>query len=381
MALAGSRFDPEMMRRQAEEARERAKQKKIISIVVNVCILAALGIAALVGWNYWQGYCEEKERQAQEQQAREEKAKADEARAKAAREKAAREKREAEQAKQKAERDRREAERQRIIREREETRIKQQQTQLRLQQEREETRLREEKARAETAQRKLFVEKGLAELPLEPEDHIIVRTGFADKLTFEVEDKLWNALREAQKDRAVLDFFELARGTTVTNEFNAHSYPDRETFARMQKYVSSRQFQLIVRPRESVADIQGLTLVGADPKKGLAFPKAARELKNASGRRTGWTVSFVLGEEPDVFLMEASSVGGFVREWRKLSARLKPEDVAPALANFVKSVRTEMAHPVPVEKPEEKKETKRETKPRSNLSGGSDIRSFGSKNK
>lgn len=377
MALAGSRFDPEVMRREAEEARERAKQKKIISIVINLAVLVGVGIAALVGWHYWQDYSAEKERQAQEQQAREEKAKADAAREKAAREKAAREKREAELAKQKAERERREAERQRQIREREELRIKQQQEQLRLNQEREEARRREEAARIETNARKVFVDKTMEDLPLDPLDHLIVRKGVEDRLTVAVDDKLWNDLVEAVKDRSALDFFELVRGTTVTNDFAANSYPDRETFARMMKYLNSRTFHLIIRPRESVADIQGLTLVGADPKKGLAVPPKARELKNASGRRTGWTVPFTFGDEPDLFLMESVAVAPFVREWKKIRYRAKEEELAQELKNFVQSVKMELSHPMPVEKSEEK-ETKRETKPRTTLKGGlgSSIRSF-----
>ena len=206
-----------------------------------------------------------------------------------------------------------------------------------------------------------------------------------------VDERRWLELSQLAKKRQTIEFLEQLRGESVTNDFSATRYPDRDTFAKLLENLDAERFTLVLKLKD---DARGrrLALVAPDLEKGLAEPEGARQMKSGT-RVIGWTVPFAYGDEMTMFLVEQATADRFTREWTSLRRKLRTEAakldnrdeyvanrLSKELPDFVKSVKIEITTPPPEDKPSSKSSSskKREEKQRPTMKGSnSDIRTLG----
>jgi hypothetical protein len=374
----GGRFDLEEARREALEAKRRAKIRSIVSNATLVAVLLAVAIGGKIGWDWWSEK-RESERVAAEQ-------------ARIAEERAEAEKRRAAEEKRKAEAAKREAERKALAEKREAERKAREEAREREKREREEEKLREAERRraeaefrAEQQELKKFEDAKVSALEFRPESHVCFEYGLEKVAKIFVDESKWGTLSAHSQKRRTADFLEALRDDTVTNVISDTCYPDRATFDHLLENLDAERFTLVVNLDDDARD-RKLVLVAADKEKGLAAPEGARALK-AGGRVSGWTVPFAYGDKTPFFILEQATADRFAREWSQLRRKLRidaakldnrdqfvAEKLAKELPEFVRTVRIEVTS-VPVETSKKDDTKKQDTKKRALMKGSSsDIR-------
>ncbi len=386
-------YDLRRAQEAARKAKARARRRAILSNATAALILGAAVACLMWFWQTWNDRRErvrlaelEESRQAElREQEREEKAAAERLAHAAARQKAQLE---------------REAAQAQAAREREERRLRAEEMRLT------DRRLREEAKRAAAAheeeqkERRRYLESAVANVRLSIDDHLVTECACEAMFDVSVSEPRWEKLI-ATAAADPLDFLEMFRDVTDTNDFSHVDYPDAPTVNRLLGRLASERFTLVVQLKPSAIGGNRLTLLGASATDGLASPAGARALKNKVGQVTGWTVPFVYGEEFPVFLLRSATAGRLKRDWRNVvwqinqdAEKLTPETrenfisvrLAHELPGFIHSVRIELAMPAPepLPAPAMKDATaapqKRESKlndPKFRLKGASgDIRRF-----
>ena len=370
----GGRFDLEEARREALEAKRRAK---IRSIVSNATLVAG----GKIGWDWWSEK-REAERVAAEQ------ARIAEERAEAEKRRAAEEKRKAEAAKRETERkalaEKREAER----KAREEAREREKREREEERQRAEERRRAEAEFRAEQQELKKFEDAQVASFDFRPEVRVCFEYGLENAVKLSVDEDRWTRLSAHSQRRRTADFLEMLRGDSVTNVISDTCYPDRDTFRRLVENLNAERFTLVVHMNDE-AQGRRLALVAPNVEKGLAAPEGLHEIKSG-GKVVGWTAPFAYGEKTPFFLLEQATVDRLSREWSQFRRKVRSdaakldnrdqfvaEKLAKELPEFVRTARIE-ATSVPVETNRKDDSKKQDTKKRPMMKGSSsDIRSLG----
>ena len=377
----GGRFDLEEARREALEAKRRAKIRSIVSNATLVAVLLAVAIGGKIGWDWWSEK-RESERVAAEQ-------------ARIAEERAEAEKRRAAEEKRKAEAAKREAERKALAEKREAERKAREEAREREKREREEEKLRAEERRraeaefrAEQQELKKFEDAQIAALDFRVETYVCFEYGLENAVRLSVDEDRWGTLASYSQKRRTAEFLEALRDNTVTNIITDTCYPDLATFDHLLGNLDAERFTLVVNINEDALG-RKLVLVAGDKEKGLAAPDGARALK-AGGRVSGWTVPFAYGDKTPFFILEQATADRFAREWSQLRRKLRidaakldnrdqfvAERLAKELPEFVRTVRIEVTS-VPVETDKKDDAKKRDTKKKPLMKGSSsDIRSMG----
>ena len=384
MAGVGGRFELEELRRQAEAEKKAARMRAIVSNATLVVVLIAVAVGGKIGWDKWQEKREADRVAAEEARIAEEKAAAERKKAEAEREKAAAEKREAER---KAREEARAAER----RAREEKIAAEKAAREEERRRKEEERRYAEEHRAEQQELKKYEDQVVSNLRFQAGDHICYEYGVDEIVESSVDERRWLELSQLAKKRQTIEFLEQLRGESVTNDFSATRYPDRDTFAKLLENLDAERFTLVLKLKD---DARGrrLALVAPDLEKGLAEPEGARQMKSGT-RVIGWTVPFAYGDEMTMFLVEQATADRFTREWTSLRRKMRTEAakldnrdeyvanrLSKELPDFVKSVKIEITTPPPEDKPSSKSSSskKHEEKQRPTMKGSnSDIRTLG----
>lgn len=382
MAL-GSRFDLDEMRREAQEAKRKARNRAIASNVTFAVVVLAILVGGKIGWDKWSEKREADRIAAENARIAQERAQAEHRRAAEAkaRELAAnreKERREREEARERERREREEA-RERERREREEERIRA-----------EERRREEAEFRAVQQELKSFEDQVVSGIRFSPEDHVCFEYGLGESVDISVDGERWAELSALAQGRQTIDFLEKLRGTTVTNDFSEMRYPDRATFARLLENLDGERFTIVMRLNDT-SRAKRLVLVAGNLESGLAQPDGSRILKTGN-KVSGWTVPFTYGDKTPVFLLEQSTADRLARDWAKLRRKVRgeaakldnkeqfiAERLAAELPEFIRAARLEVvaAPPVPVEEPKDESK-KKEQKPRQTFKGlNSDKRSLG----
>ena len=377
----GGRFDLEEARREALEAKRRAKIRSIVSNATLVAVLLAVAVGGKIGWDWWSEK-REAERVAAEQ------ARIAEERAEAEKRRAAEEKRKAEAAKREAERkalaEKREAER----KAREEAREREKREREEERQRAEERRRAEAEFRAEQQELKKFEDAQVASFDFRPEVRVCFEYGLENAVKLSVDEDRWTRLSAHSQRRRTADFLEMLRGDSVTNVISDTCYPDRETFRRLVENLNAERFTLVVHMNDE-AQGRRLALVAPNVEKGLAAPEGLHEIKSG-GKVVGWTAPFAYGEKTPFFLLEQATVDRLSREWSQFRRKVRSdaakldnrdqfvaEKLAKELPEFARTARIE-ATSVPVETNRKDDSKKQDTKKRPMMKGSSsDIRSMG----
>ena len=388
----GGRYDLKKTQEAARQAKVRARWRTILS---NATAALVLGVAvAWLMW-FWQTWNDRRERvrlaeleaarQAElREQEREEKAEAERQARAAARQKAQKE-REAAQAQER--------------REREERQLRAEEIRLTDQRLREEAQRQAAAREEEQNERRRYLDYAVSNIRLSLDDHLVVESVCEEMFDVSVNEPRWEKLIATMAADS-LEFLELFRDATETNDFSHVNYPDAPTVDRLLGKLASERFTMVVQLKPALIGGNRLTLLGANATEGLALPTGARALKNKIGQVTGWTVPFVYGGDYPVFLMRPATAGKLKRDWRNLVWKIKQdaEKLTPStrenfisvrmaneLPGFIHSVRIELASPPPEPPPQAAKEApplqpKREPKmndPKYRLKGTSgDIRNF-----
>ena len=377
----GGRFDLEEARREALEAKRRAKIRSIVSNATLVAVLLAVAIGGKIGWDWWSEK-REAERVAAEQ------ARIAEERAEAEKRRAAEEKRKAEAAKREAERkalaEKREAER----KTREEAREREKREREEERQRAEERRRAEAEFRAEQQELKKFEDAQIAALDFRPETHVCFEYGLENALQLSIDESKWGTLSAHSQKRRTAEFLEALRDDTVTNVITDTCYPDRATFDHLIANLAAMRFTLVANVSDDAMG-RKIAIVVADVENGLAAPEGMRAFKSG-GEVSGWTIPFAYGDKYPIFVLDQSTADRFAREWAQFRRKVrtdaakldnKDEFVASKLAKelpeFVRTVRIEVTS-VPVETDKKDNAKKRDTKKKPLMKGSSsDIRSMG----
>jgi len=343
MTGVGGRFDLEAARREALEAKHKARVRAIMSNVTLGVVILALIIGGKVGWDKWQAHREAERKAAEEARIAAE-------RAEAARKRAEAERRAKAEAERKAREEAREAERKAKAEAREAERRAREEEKLRA----EERRREEERIRAEQEELKRYAETEIAKINLSPYGRLNLAYGLEDAVEATVDGERWSRLSSFAEAHASIDFLEMLRGS-ITNDFSESSYPDRETFARLLSNLDAERFTMIVKLKDA-AKGKRLILVAGDVENGLAIPTGVRAIGKSA--RMGWTVPFTFGSNDVFFVMEQSSAERFAREWSSLrrkiradAAKLDNRDeyvssrLAKELPDFLRSVKVEIGMP------------------------------------
>ena len=381
----GRRFDFEAAR---EEARAKKKAARIRAIVSN----AVLGLMAIVvvvggkvGWDKWQ------EKRAEEK-ARQQAAELAEEQAQAERKRKENEARAAEQAKRERERKAQEEARERERKERVEARERERREREEARRQAEEDRKREQEERVAQQELKRIADRDVAAMRFKLEDRVSVEAGSEQQVLLSVDEERWTQLDIAAGGKRTIEFFELLKDSSITNEFSDLRYPDRETIEKLKENLARERFTLVVKLQpDAVRSYKRLTFVGVDKVDGLVSPEGTRALKDNGGRVVGWTVPFVYGDYEQFFVMSQANITKLNREWRDYvskvrrdASKLSNKDeyvnsrLTGSIKDFVKSVRIELKNPPPDPELERKAQAeKRANKPKIQMRGSnSDIRTM-----
>lgn len=381
----GKRFDFEAAREEARAKKQAAKIKAIVSNVVLGVVAIVVLVGGKVGWDKWQEKRAEDKARAEaaelaEQQAQaERKRKEDQARAEA-------------QAKRDRERKEQEAARERERKEREEARERERREREEARRQAEEAKKREQEERLAQQEYRRIADREVAELRFKLEDRVAVEAGSERQVLMNVDEERWNQLYVESGGKRTIEFLELLKDETVTNEFSEVRYPDRETLDKLLANLAKERFTMVVRlDPEAVRSYKHLTLVGLDKQNGLVTPEGARALKDNGGRITGWTVPFTYGDKEQFFVMSQVNINKLNREWRDYVSKVRRDAskltnkdeyvdsrLTGSMKDFAKSVRIELKNPPPDPELEKKAQAeKKANKPKIQMRGGnSDIRSM-----
>jgi len=347
----GGRYDLEAARAAAREAKRRARIKSIASNVFFLVVVASIAVACWIGWKEWS---DKKER---EREAALEAERQAEAEAKAEAERQAAERKEREAARQKLE-EIRSQERKELA----EARLNAQLERERIAAEREESRRRAKENEAEQKERKEMLKKTVARVKFSIDDHIVCEHGAADAMEVAVDERRWADLIAAAATSPV-EFLDLARGN-VTNDFSEANYPSADVVSRILSNLDRESFTMVLRLQPEKTRAKRYVLVGIDADRGVALPVGAREMKDKSGRVTGWTVPFAFGDSVPVFLLTKQCADRISRDWESLRKRIvrESEQLTPdtkdgfvkerlrrELPAFARSVAIEVTTPPPPE--------------------------------
>ena len=347
----GGRYDLKAARAAARAAKRRARIKAIASNVFLLAVVVSLATAGKVAWDAWQ------EKLEREREARLEAERQEEARLK---EEAAR--REVERKEREAARLKLEAIRAQERKDREEARLKAQLERERIAADREEARRRAKENEAEQKERREMVRNAVSRVQFSIDAHLACEFGADEAVQIVVDGRRWTDLSSAAASDPI-GFLDMARGG-VTNDFSEVNYPGADVVSRIVSNLASESFTMVLRIRPELARGKRFFLLGVDPAGGVALPDGAREMKDKSGRVTGWTLPFVFGDEIPAFLVSRQNADRITREWESLrkrivrdAERLTPdtkdgfvkERLRRELPAFARSVAIEIANPPPQE--------------------------------